>query len=137
MMSDMKLAHLLYRSSGRIESFQTDCDDIIAIARQRNHALGLTGFLHAEDGVFLQWLEGPEDALNAVADSILADPRHRDITVFGQGPIELRQFPNWDMGYSKGEDAPLFEWLAEQDINSHDLRAFGLSLHRFLLLRVA
>ncbi|MBA4489282.1 BLUF domain-containing protein [uncultured Paracoccus sp.] len=132
------LAHLLYRSSGRDNLFfYRDCDDILAVARERNARLGLTGFLHAEDGIFVQWLEGPENALNQVVDSIMEDARHRDITVFSRGAIEERQFPVWAMGFSDGSQAPLFDFLAERGTNSHDLRAFGSCLHRFLLLRAA
>ncbi|WBU65151.1 BLUF domain-containing protein [Paracoccus aerodenitrificans] len=133
----MTLTHLLYRSSGRIEHFQGDCDAILAAARVRNAAMSLTGFLHAEDGIFVQWLEGPKPLLDQVVDDILADTRHRDITVFGRGPITKRQFPSWAMGYSNGHQAPLFDWLAERETNSHDLRGYADSLHQFLLLRAA
>ena len=133
----MVLAHLLYRSSGRHDLFFRDCDDILVIARERNALSGLTGFLHAEDGIFVQWLEGPESALQPVIDSIMEDQRHRDITVFSRGPIEERQFPTLTMGFSDGSRAPLFDFLAERGTNSHDLRAFGSCLHQFLLLRAA
>lgn len=131
------LAHLLYRSSGRHDLFIRDCEDILAIARERNALAGLTGFLHAEDGIFVQWLEGPEDALQPVIDSIMEDDRHRDVTIFSQGLIEERQFPNWIMGFSDGRQTPLFDFLAERGTNSHDLRAFASCLHQFLLLRAA
>lgn len=129
----MTLEYLLYRSTGRIEQFGDDCTNILRVARLRNADLGLTGFLHAEDGVFVQWLEGPAKALNQVAELILSDRRHSGITVFGRGPVITRQFPDWSMGFSNGEKAPLFDWLVESDANSHDHRAFGNSLHQFLL----
>lgn len=133
----MVLSHLLYRSSGRHDRFDRDCDDIVAVARERNALAGLTGFLHAEEGVFVQWLEGPSQAIAPVIDSIMGDTRHRDVTIFSRGGIEMRQFPNWSMGFSNGSRAPLFDFLAERGTNSHDLRAFGLCLHQFLLLRAA
>lgn len=133
----MALSHILYRSLGRVEDFARDCEDILEIARARNLEYGLTGFLHGEDGIFVQWLEGPTAPLDFVADMILADSRHRDITVFARGELGERQFPGWSMGFSSGESAPLFDYLAEQDINSRDQRAYALGLHRFLLLRAA
>ena len=133
----MVLSHLLYRSSGRHDRFDRDCDDILVAARERNALSGLTGFLHAEDGIFVQWLEGPRDALLPVVGSILEDRRHRDVTIFSRGQIELRQFPSCTMGFSDGSRATLFDFLAERGTNSHDLRAFGLCLHQFLLLRAA
>ena len=133
----MVLSHLLYRSSGRHDRFARDCEDIVAIARQRNALAGLTGFLHAEDGISVQWLEGPKEELAPVIGSILDDSRHRDVTIFSRGPIEERHFPAWTMGFSNGIGAPLFDFLAERGTNSHDLRAFGLCLHQFLLLRAA
>lgn len=133
----MVLSHLLYRSSGRHDHFIHDCTEILAIARARNASIGLTGFLHAEEGVFVQWLEGPEDALMSVVDSIMDDERHRDITIYARGAIGERQFPSWTMGFSDGSRAPLFDFLPERGTNTHDLRAFGLCLHQFLLSRAA
>ncbi|TKW66101.1 MAG: BLUF domain-containing protein [Paracoccus denitrificans] len=133
----MALSHILYRSLGRVDRFSRDCDEILTSARARNLEYGLTGFLHGEDGVFLQWLEGPLDALNYVTDLILSDSRHREITIFSRGGIETRQFPDWAMGFSTGESAPLFDYLADQEINSHDQRAYADGLHRFLLQRAA
>lgn len=133
----MALSHILYRSLGRLDSFSQDCDDILFAARSRNQEYRLTGFLHGEEGIFVQWLEGPQEQLEYVAGLILADPRHRDISIFGRGEIGERQFPNWSMGFSSGESAPLFDYLAEQDINNHDQRAYASGLHRFLLERAA
>ena len=133
----MALSHILYRSLGRVDKFVRDCDDILIAARARNLEYGLTGFLHGEDGVFIQWLEGPADALDYVAAMILGDGRHRDITIFGRGQIVERQFPRWAMGFSSGDSALLFDFLAEQEINSHDQRAYADGLQRFLLQRAA
>ena len=131
----MALSHILYRSLGRLDEFGRDCDDILIAARARNLEYGLTGFLHGEDGIFIQWLEGPVAALEFVVELILRDSRHRDVTIFGRGAIEERQFPDWAMGFSTGETALLFDYLAEHDINSHDQRAYADGLHRFLLRR--
>lgn len=133
----MALSYILYRSLGRLDEFVRDCDDILIAARARNLEYGLTGFLHGEDGVFIQWLEGPVEALDYVAELIMNDGRHREITVFGRGEIEARQFPNWTMGFSSDDSAPLFDYLSEQDINSHDQRSYADGLHRFLLQRAA
>ncbi|MFD1796068.1 BLUF domain-containing protein [Paracoccus aurantiacus] len=133
----MTISHVLYRSNGNTESFDRDCEEILRVARVRNTQAGLTGFLHAEDGVFVQWLEGPEEEIGPVVKSIMDDSRHRDITIYGEGEIDARKFPNWTMGFSSGRQAPLFDWLAEKGAPSHDLRGFGLSLQQFLLLRAA
>lgn len=131
------LSYILYRSAGRIDSFKTDCDSILISARERNDRLGLTGFLHAEDAMFVQWLEGPDEALARVVAMINQDPRHRNMTVFGQGQAVTRQFPGWSMGFSTSETAMLFDYLVEQEANSHDLPAYAAILHRFLLQRAA
>ena len=133
----MVLSHILYRSSGRLDQFKQDCEDILVSARRQNQEYRLSGFLHAEDGIFVQWLEGPTEPLEFVAGKILADPRHRDIAILGKGEIAERQFPHWSMGFSTGESAPLFDYLAEQDINSHDKRAYASGIDRFLLERAA
>lgn len=133
----MLFSHILYRSLGRVDAFPHDCNDILAEARKRNLEYGLTGFLHGEDGIFLQWLEGPIAALDYVVEMIFSDKRHHDVTVFSRGGIEERQFPKWAMGYSDGNSALLFDFLANHDINSHDQRAYADGLHRFLLQRAA
>ena len=57
----------LYRSRTALNARSSDFQAILIAARRRNQELGLTGYLHYEDGHFYQWLEGPAEALAQVA----------------------------------------------------------------------
>lgn len=128
----MRLSYTLYRSSGRLEHFTQDCAQIVREAADRNARHGLTGFLHAEEGTFVQWLEGPTECLDTVMGLIASDPRHGDLVTFGGGPVDDRSFPGWHMGFSNGHAAALFDFLATSGVNSHDTRAYAQSLKEFL-----
>ena len=84
-------------------------------ARHRNQALGLTGCLHFEDGMFFQWLEGPRAGLVQAVDLILADDRHQEITVLDQGALDQRRFQDWRMRFSDRDRASLMDWFASSD----------------------
>ncbi|MEP0547858.1 MAG: BLUF domain-containing protein [Rhodothermales bacterium] len=49
-------------------------------------------------GAFVQWLEGPEDAVRALYfDRIAHDTRHTDLVLLGTGTSTHRLFPHWAM----------------------------------------
>ena len=65
---------------------------------QRNNAQsGLSGFLHIEDGIVLQYLEGPPDKLQDTIDRIKRDPRHTSFLEIERGALERRFFEDWNM----------------------------------------
>ena len=57
----------------------------------------LRGLLLAHQGWFTQALEGPAEAVMTTYSRILKDPRHTDVTMFGAGPAERREFSDWNM----------------------------------------
>ena len=75
--------------------------DILRTARERNQQLDITGVLFQRDSLFLQLLEGPDEAVGALYARILADRRHSAATVLidlstGQ---QTRLVPDWRMGF--------------------------------------
>ena len=74
-------------------------DDICAGAHVRNGELDMTGILTVKDGRFAQVSEGQERALRRLMASIERDPRHHSVTVFTDGPIEMRRSRDWRMVY--------------------------------------
>ena len=106
------LGYFLYRSSAAPGLNSGDRQDILRSARHRNQALGLTGCLHFEDGMFFQWLEGPKEGLIEVVEQILEDDRHEDITILDQGALDLRRFQDWRMRFSDKDRASLMDWFA-------------------------
>lgn len=73
---------------------------ILAGARNRNRALGVTGLLLYHRGEFVQLLEGERDAVRKIYfDVILRDPRHTSVNLCWDFDIERRSFPDWSMGF--------------------------------------
>lgn len=67
-------------------------------AAQKNADLGITGVLFTSGGLFVQVLEGPQEAVESLFASIEADPRHRDVIVLEtEHEVTERLFPEWSM----------------------------------------
>lgn len=94
------LSAVIYRS--RTVSPQADLDlfYLLAHARQRNDALGLSGLIIYDRGFFFQWLEGGNVALGKVWNSIRRDPRHQDVLVLADQTIPVRLFQDWHMRFA-------------------------------------
>lgn len=86
----VSLHGLLYRSRMRGGLRPEDIARLVGPARQHNAQTGITSVLMARDGTFLQWLEGPGDAVMALLRRIAADPRHEQLEVLRQGPLPQR-----------------------------------------------
>ncbi len=79
---------------------------ILVAARRNNRRDGLTGALICRHDIYLQLLEGPDDAVTAAYARIVRDDRHLDITTLSSIAIDTRMFPAWDM-----LDDPARSWL--------------------------
>ena len=88
-------------TAGRAEAHIAD---ILAVARRRNAADGITGGLVFSRGCFAQALEGPIEAVTETFERIQRDERHSDVTVLQAGPIAARDVPAWSMGYAGADD---------------------------------
>ncbi|MBU2957468.1 BLUF domain-containing protein [Paracoccus sp. 1_MG-2023] len=109
---DEQLAFLLYRSAASPDLGDEDLQRILVAARRRNEERGLTGCLHHEDGMFFQWLEGPQGPLAEVVAMIRDDPRHSELTILEQGRIAQRRFDDWRMRFSDRDSGSLMDWFA-------------------------
>jgi hypothetical protein len=68
------------------------------VARSHNAQSGITGVLLCSGGFFFQIIEGDEGEIDRLYQSILADPRHRELVCLKtERDIPWRQFPNWSM----------------------------------------
>ncbi|MBL3688316.1 BLUF domain-containing protein [Leucobacter zeae] len=97
--SGMQLSALIYASDAIGSAGEPELEEILAQARARNERLGITGILLYRDGRFVQYLEGPAEAVREVFASISADPRHERVRVLLDSPVESRRFTSWTMGY--------------------------------------
>jgi hypothetical protein len=80
---------------------------ILEVARTRNAAEGVTGFLLYADESFLQVLEGEAVVLDATYARIARDPRHRNLRVLARSNIRERRFSQWSMGFDLPDEAAL------------------------------
>ncbi len=111
---------LLYRSRARPGLLASDLNAIIETAETRNRQFDVTGLLlygqlqtfADAPGEFVQWIEGPEAAVETLFTEISADDRHHEVDVLGRGPIaelattEERLFPAWSMGLVRLAELP-------------------------------
>lgn len=99
------LSTLIYRSRLCSAMRADDFDLLIRKARVRNASLNVTGILLFDGSHFVQLLEGPPQAVEALFDTIQRDPRHGSVVrlLRDQGPfrrfegdqmamIDLREF---------------------------------------------
>ncbi|VWX61078.1 Blue light sensor protein [Burkholderiales bacterium 8X] len=78
---------------------------ILKHSQTRNDQDSVTGGLAYLDGVFLQYIEGPDDVIARTFARIAADPRHRDVKVLERRNIPRRMFSRWSMS--------LLSWVDE------------------------
>lgn len=92
------VSQLLYRSISLIGATSgLQMSDILAEARPRNAAAGITGALTVVDGQFVQIIEGEESALDDLVARLVRDHRHRDLRVLDRRKVTTRAFGDWDM----------------------------------------
>ena len=85
-----------------------DDDEIFRLyktAVENNAMEGLTGVLVHDGDIFLQLLEGGEEALSTMMARLHKDPRHCDIEVRDERAIEERSFGGWTMKLVKVDRA--------------------------------
>lgn len=95
-----RLIYCSHRTSEPFEEGGSTVQSILATARSKNKASGLTGALIVTGCGFAQVLEGARDAVERTFERIDSDRRHRDVTVLTFAPAERRCFPHWSMAFS-------------------------------------
>ena len=90
---------LAYVSRAAETLTRDDVQSIVDHAQRKNTERGITGFMCLRDGLFLQYLEGDEAAVNALFEVIKNDPRHEVLTTARLGFQLLRHFADWQMRF--------------------------------------
>jgi len=105
----MSLIQLVYTSrpfgfdDARLASILTE-------ARRCNARDNITGALIVREDLYLQMLEGPEDAVEATYNRIKTDDRHVEVTLLVRRSANTRLFPDWSM-----RDDPADSWMWSRD----------------------
>jgi hypothetical protein len=87
-----------------------ELDDILQTARAHNGRVGITGALVSRWDLFLQLLEGPDEAVASIYERIRRDRRHVDVTLLGTARATGRLFADWQM---RDDGAPSWLWPHE------------------------
>lgn len=131
---ELRVAYsLLYVSKTLLEFPEGEAEvaSIVAGSVIRNATLGVTGALISTNIYFAQALEGEQEAVETLMESIDADPRHMRIKIIRTAE-EPRRFGDWSMAYT-GKAAlvdrhigPLFSILPPGDVTHLGLRLIAL-----------
>ncbi len=92
---------LLYISDSLLpdETADREVQNIVDTSIASNKSFGLTGALIFTGVNFCQFLEGPEDALRRLMESIHRDTRHKNMRVVYEEARSERRFENWLLAY--------------------------------------
>jgi hypothetical protein len=72
-----------------------------------NRRNGVTGMLLYGNDTFLQTLEGEEETVDRLYDTIQRDPRHAHVKSMTRKTIQARQYSEWNMGFRRMSDEQL------------------------------
>ena len=118
----MSIFHVIYVSTATNQLSSEQLRDLLSFSRHRNNSLGLTGLLLYARNRFMQVLEGPEEAVKEVIDSIRRDCRHKNMDILRYEKKEARNFPDWRMGFrnfiDEMEDLSVVSRFLEPDFDT-------------------
>jgi len=89
-------------------------DGIVLPTLSKNRSLDVTGCIWVGRKRFVQVLEGDEETLRSLYDTICHDTRHHDIITIADGPLETRDFVRFAMKHIKGDDTDEIRALIDQ-----------------------
>ncbi|MBV9829294.1 MAG: BLUF domain-containing protein [Alphaproteobacteria bacterium] len=97
---------LVYVSSATELLTEHELLELLRHSRRNNAELGITGLLLHIGGNFMQALEGPDEAVEALYNRIGADPRHRQVRTILRMASAHRMFSDWNMGFQEAASLP-------------------------------
>ena len=127
----------LYRSRATVSPRSASGRLIFRQARNANRRYSITGYLHREDGFYVQYLEGPPEAVQALKRRISCDRRHEAVETLAAGRVETRRFRGWDMAFTADETMRFHLWRGDGAEAMPIQSASPDRLLRFILASVA
>jgi len=134
----MSLHEIIYTSHSTVRMSSEELVELLRQSREKNTSLGVTGLLLHADGSFMQTIEGEDQPLHSLYQTIAQDRRHDGVIVMADDPIAQRSFKDWSMAFreiTRDEAARIqgFHHLAAAEHNSPQER----DLARQIMLRFA
>ncbi|MDR6993282.1 BLUF domain-containing protein [Luteimonas sp. 3794] len=108
------IRQLLYRSGQLYEFTTAEMVRLLRQSRDDNARDGIGGMLLSQDGLFMQLLEGPAVAVDALYARIASDPRHCEVRLLVRGERRMPLLPGWSMAWAESPadgEAPAFAGL--------------------------
>lgn len=97
MVETYPIRSLVYISNARAGLSSDDLDVIYHASMNFNALDGVTGLLVYNGAHFMQIIEGADEAIEDLLGRLRRDPRHHDIQVFADQPVDAESFPDWSM----------------------------------------
>ncbi|MFM2153606.1 MAG: hypothetical protein RL199_2041 [Pseudomonadota bacterium] len=92
-----KLTQFAYMARYTGQNVERDLAEIATKAKRNNERLGITGVLVYDAGVFIQVLEGPNDAVTHMMTRILSDERADNVAILFYRLADQRELGNWSL----------------------------------------
>ncbi len=116
---------------------EADIRRLLFQCRTNNRNYGITGILIHFNGIFTQFFEGPEDAVDLIYTKIRKDNRHRNLKELISGYDNKRYYSNWSMAYRPLNKEELTEILGFRELdrdllfsNTENIDHFGVNILR-------
>jgi hypothetical protein len=109
-----RLSSLLYISLAPPTADDEAVQRIVAMARQRNQELGISGALMKYAGYYVQVLEGEHQKVHDLYERIRRDTRHFDARIVAFEAAAQRLFDGWGMHHvpePKAQDRAVTDFL--------------------------
>lgn len=93
----MKYKRIAYTSLAALDLTEQQLCDIHAAARDLNGIDGVSGLLLFNGTHFLQWIEGPPEAIDDLVERLRRDDRHSAFEIREESFADERLFGDWSM----------------------------------------
>ena len=107
---------LTYRLKASREIREADIHNILEASEKNNRQLGITGCLIFKAPFFIQILEGEQETVLKIYDSIEQDDRHEEVEILHQEECNERIFREWRMAFSDVDKD--VRWRQEENLKT-------------------
>jgi len=97
------MIRLVYISQAMVGITDEQVQEILRSSQRNNASNGVTGVLVFGGGLFMQVLEGPEQAVLRLYVKIIDDRRHSDCRLIHISPADEQVFNKWSMAVLSGD----------------------------------
>jgi len=114
------LVRCLYASRAAAPLAGAAIDAIVEQSRRNNPQRGITGMLCFADDIFIQVLEGGREEVCRLFNTLVADQRHKEVTLLLFEEIAERRFGSWTMGqvdFARANQGLLLKYYEKAAVN--------------------